>query len=430
LIRHLSLLLSLSMAMACGGAELVNDVDAGGTPPENLSAGGQDAGRPDAGDAGVLDAGKQDAGVSDGGDAGTADAGDAGGGDAGGYYGTPIEIPSQAPYDTWTWVPIPDTYCGNGTPTGLGINPHAGSSQLLIFLAGGGMCFDYLTCFVKQTASNLDGFSATELAGDIAELDDQPGGLNRADSDNPFKAYNYVVLPYCTGDIFAGTQQTTYHDPLGGAHVMDHVGHLDIEAYLQVLVPTFAATQTQVVFGGSSAGGFGALINYDLAATAFAPTPVLMIDDSGPPMRNPYLATSLLTTVWDAWGMGSAVPQACTTCTIDDGMSGIVSYLTATPSFRGSLISSEQDEVIKDFLTIGNPLMQFGWYYQIGLNDLYDNVIETAGPGQLRVFFIQSSQHVWFVFNDLGQVTSGGVTLAQFLTDEITPDAGFSNVLP
>ena len=128
-----------------------------------------------------------------------------------------------------------------------------------------------------------------------------------------------------------------------------------------------------MVFSGSSAGGFGALINYDVAAQAFSPTPVLLIDDSGPPMRNPYLATSLLTTIWNAWGMAGAMPPGCTNCTIAGGMSNLVPYLTSNPSFRGALISSEQDDVIKEFLTIGNPLMQLGTYYQTGLNDLYQN---------------------------------------------------------
>ena len=432
LLVHLRLLV-LVPALACGRLPgLVSDdagePDQGESPDANLDAGqtgGPDAGN--TGDAGERDAGKLDAGARDGGDAGVDDAGV----DSGiSYTGTPIQIPGDAPYDNWTWIPIPGAYCADGSPTGLGINPHAGASQLMIYLAGGGMCFDYTTCFVAKTASNLDGFTATDLAGDISELDDQPGGLNRSNADNPFKDWNYVVLPYCTGDIFAGTQLQTYYDPLGGAHTMDHVGHLNIEAYLQVVVPTFIDSTTQVIFGGSSAGGFGALINYYLAAQAFAPAPVYLIDDSGPPMRDPYLATSLLATIWSAWGMGAAVPPGCTSCTVANGMSSIVDYLTAAPSFRGSLISSEQDEVIKDFLTIGNPLMQFGWYYQIGLNDLYDNVIVPSGPGEFRVYFVQSSQHVWFVFNDLGQVTSGGVTLAQFVSNEVTPDAGFTDVVP
>lgn len=395
----------------------VIDVDAGSHPVDSGVDAGRDAGL-DAGDAG------HNAGV-DAGEVGLSDGGDAG------FTGVPIQIPTDAPYDTWTWIPIPGTYCANGSPTGLGINPHQGATKLQVFLAGGGMCFDYLTCFVAKTASNLDGFSQTELNADISELDNQPGGLNRADATNPFKDWNYVVLPYCTGDIFAGTQQQTYADPLGGLHTMDHVGHWNIGAYLQILVPTFYSTTTQLVLSGSSAGGYGALLSYPWVQDAFKPIPTVLIDDSGPPMRAPYLATSLLETLWSAWGMQAAIPPGCTTCTPQNGMSTIIPYLTTDPHFRGALLSSEQDEVIKDFLTIGNPLMQVGAYFQLGLNNLYTSTIQGAGPGKFEVFFIQSSQHVWFVFNNLGQVTSQGVTLEQFLEEEITPDGGpWTSVVP
>src|SRR4051812_36588276 len=47
-----------------------------------------------------------------------------------------IRIPAEAPYDLWSWVAFPDSVCGTGTSTGIGINPHAGSSDVVIWFRG------------------------------------------------------------------------------------------------------------------------------------------------------------------------------------------------------------------------------------------------------------------------------------------------------
>src|SRR5688572_23719998 len=41
--------------------------------------------------------------------------------------------PITATADQWTWVPFPDTACGNGAPTGLAVSLRPGSRRLVIF---------------------------------------------------------------------------------------------------------------------------------------------------------------------------------------------------------------------------------------------------------------------------------------------------------
>src|SRR5215831_18527342 len=41
---------------------------------------------------------------------------------------------------TWTWVPVPEAQCRDGSKTGFWINPNMASKKLVIFLEGGGAC--------------------------------------------------------------------------------------------------------------------------------------------------------------------------------------------------------------------------------------------------------------------------------------------------
>src|SRR4051794_5674614 len=46
--------------------------------------------------------------------------------------------PLTTPLDTWTFLPIDGAKCGNGTPTGIGVNRSTQSRDLVIMLEGGG----------------------------------------------------------------------------------------------------------------------------------------------------------------------------------------------------------------------------------------------------------------------------------------------------
>ena len=83
--------------------------------------------------------------------------------------------------------------CRDGSSTGFGINPSNASKKLMIFLEGGGACFNAVTCLVNPSA-----FSGNNYTGSSA------GIFNRADIANPVKDWNFVDVPYCTGDVHAG----------------------------------------------------------------------------------------------------------------------------------------------------------------------------------------------------------------------------------
>src|SRR5689334_20606686 len=65
----------------------------------------------------------------------------------------PPAKPIDAPKNKWTFVPIEGAVCDDGTPTGIGVyltdNPN-----LLVFLMGGGACWNYSTCGVLNTSTH------------------------------------------------------------------------------------------------------------------------------------------------------------------------------------------------------------------------------------------------------------------------------------
>ena len=90
-------------------------------------------------------------GVEEGGGGGTAGSGGTGG--TGGTGGAGASGPINAPADEWTFIDFPEAVCMNGTPTGIAINPHASSEDVLIFLEGGNACFNLISCL---STANLD----------------------------------------------------------------------------------------------------------------------------------------------------------------------------------------------------------------------------------------------------------------------------------
>ena len=227
-----------------------------------------------------------------------------GGAGAGGAGGSGPVCPPAGPFDgdeliaqpkQWTWVDIPGAKCRDGSPTGIGVRLNPASDKVFIYLEGGGACFNGTTCAISLAGFNKTAFGA--WAGTVGKL----GIFDPNPSSNPVRDWNAIYVPYCTGDVHVGS--VSNKSVPGGPNGQEFVGYENINLYLKRLVPTFA-NASQVLLTGVSAGGFGAAFNYDRVASAFCPTPVVLLDDSGPPMADPYLAPCLQKQWRDLWSAG------------------------------------------------------------------------------------------------------------------------------
>ena len=327
----------------------------------------------------------------------------------------PVEGPPiSAPSGKWTWVAVSGSRCRDGSPTGVGIRLNPSSTKVAIYLEGGGACFNTATCAIALASfgkATFDAWAAT--VGQLGIFDDGA-------ADNPIKDWNVVYVPYCSGDVHAGSASGA--DVPNGPQDQDFVGYENMGHYLGRLVPTFADA-THVLLTGVSAGGFGAAFNYHRVAAAFCPIPVTLIDDSGPPLADDYLAPCLQKKWRELWNLAAALPTECADCTLPSG-GGLVNYadhLAATwPNSRLGLISSTRDSVISTFFGYGadgctktTPIP--GDVYAEGLMDLRDNHLSSAsGWGS---YYVDSTTHTYLIGPGFYLAQVNGVKLTQWMRD-------------
>jgi hypothetical protein len=410
-MKHASLsigLLFLGIVAACGGGGGGSPSGQGGDSGVEASSG--DASSGDAsggGDRGGLRDAARDAPTEGASDAGHHDASD------GGEGGVVLGMPITAPAGQWTWVPFPDAFCGDGSTTGLGVNLSTASSRVLVYMEGGGACWDELTCYSLMTAANFTaGYSQTNFTTDTANAGylAMPGGFfDRTSATNPFKDYSFVYVPYCTGDIFAGSNVTTL-----GTHTAHFVGYANMTAYLKRVVPTFPGAE-RVYLAGSSAGGMGALFNWWQTQALFGPVRVDLIDDSGTYMPADEPVQDLPTEN-AAWNLVANAPPGCTKCATD--RSTLYSlFAAASPMHAGALLSYVQDTTLPTYY--GITTMQF----EQGLSEVLAN--DFTPTTNLKYFTNPAAGHVLFF---TPQLTTTTVTLEQFLAQMVTDSPSWANV--
>ncbi len=389
LASRLAFALSLSACLvgaACGGDSTMTEAgDAGGTTSTPRS----DGGAPTKGDAAVpVDAGA-------GSDAST---------DAG-----PAALPITAPAGTWTFVPITGMVCGDGSPTGVSVNPSATpGAPLFVFLMGGGACWSDLTCLGNAADNVSQTVDGPAIAADIARL---PLLFDRTRTDGAFRDASYVFVPYCTGDLHAGNARRDYQF-LGKKLTIEHRGARNVEALLPRLGATFRASK--VVLGGASAGGFGALLNYHRFRATFATARIDILDDSGTPIQP---TGSFWPDMQSAWNV--TIPAACTGCTTS--APAVLAYLDAQmgPAARLALLSYTQDQTIRSFT--GNLIPAL---FEADLGTLRSGM-----AARQRMFYVSGTSHV-LTNKSPPPVTAAGLDVATWLRQFASDDPAWAHQGP
>ncbi len=317
-----------------------------------------------------------------------------------------------APDEQWTYVPFPDSACGNGTPAGIGVNLRRGSRRVLIFFMGGGGCWDGLTCYGGNFAAHIrDTYTEALFNADIAGAGRLPM-FNRALATNPWRDASFVFIPYCTGDIHGG-DRVAEHGWGTRVYPTHHVGARNVEAYLRRLSPTFADAE-RVWVTGSSAGGYGAGIHWDRVADAFPRARVDLIDDSGPPIAIPKNRWEL----WrDAWN--PLFPQGCPQC-IEGPEHLMAFYGRRFGMSRMALLSYDQDQTISTYVGITTAS------FQMRLNDALTREFDPRPMA--RYFVITGSQHT--LFGNFNLRASNGTTLGEWLGQFATDAPTLRSVRP
>jgi hypothetical protein len=299
-----------------------------------------------------------------------------------------------APNETWTWIPVDGMQCGNGGATGIGVNLTDRSDRVMIFLQGGGACWDATTCFVVKSAVNIEsGYTEASFNAEIAQIGPA-----------------WIYVPYCTGDLHDGTRTATY-DVSGTAKTVAHVGALNYEKILARVHATRPAADT-VWLAGLSAGAYGVGFNLAATRTTWPNAQVHGLADSSPLIASEPTRWQAMQTQW-----AMRFPAACTGCSSDLGTMPAALRTEAPAGTRYGLLSYTRDSVISTYFGITQD------QFQTALN------AEVAGMGTGQAaFLITGTSHV--LIGNANLATSTNVTEATWVTQWATGDGAWASVGP
>jgi len=317
-------------------------------------------------------------------------------------------------------INLPGGICADGTQTYYTITQRPNAKKLLIYLSGGGGCWNKKGC-------------QAGLARQLSRVEDptdwQNGkGINDAsDPLNPFREeYDVVTVPYCTGDAFTGNNTIDYGTP-SDPYVIHHHGYENMQRLWGELKKSYPAPE-QVALLGCSAGGIGANFHLRGLAAAYPDADKVVISDAGTPFRPPFLVDANYRRVMHAWGTDKGLP-------FDPNLGRQVADFGELLRFN----SEQFSDIRYSFLSAyGDQVMTF-FSFSVGAHgpltavrrniiDVADNFIGRDNPTS-KVFYIDSTSHC-HTPKRLGNVKSEGTTLGAFLTAQVNHTSGWDNVRP
>lgn len=253
----------------------------------------------------------------------TGTGGSAGSGGAGGGGGSGFVPPE---FGSWVKYEPDGAICSDGSQYAFYVEFSETSDNVVIFFMGGGGCWDYESCVSggARGAANPNGLPE-DYANNHAEIAAQQINVNQVyplmnddPAVSPMADWNKVFVPYCTGDVYAGSITNTYDDPDGMEPPAEfaHQGHTNVVKMTEMLNEMFD-TVPKMFVGGCSAGGVGAIVNYYFLRTGIEGVQRgYLLDDSGPifpsvedTSRSAFLHQEVRD-VWDAEALIAKAPQS------------------------------------------------------------------------------------------------------------------------
>lgn len=162
----------------------------------------------------------------------------------------------------WRTVNLGDEcMCSDGSEYFLFVRK-GNSSNLLIHFSGGGACWDDFTCTNPNTiykaltqgnSKDLKAFYYPVVYDFFSKF--LKGVFDNTNESNPFRDWNIVYIPYCTGDLHIGNKTMNYKTEDGDEMEVHHNGQTNVTAALDWIYANFGKPE-KILVSGESAGGF------------------------------------------------------------------------------------------------------------------------------------------------------------------------------
>ncbi len=283
---------------------------------------------------------------------------------------------SDADSQTWAWTVDDGPLCMRGDAfrySTRALDPQ----RLVLFLQGGGACWDEFCLAVNQAPAGIPAVDA----------------LRRDLEVNPLREWSIAYLPYCDGSLFAGNRD---HDDNGdGTPDRFHRGLLNLSAALQHSRQQFPAPR-QVLLTGSSAGGFGTILATALVRVAWPDAEILVFNDSGVGVARDG-DVRFISHLIDQFGASQLVPDDCVDCLVNGHIAPLVGWaLERDDNLRVAVFSSWFDSIIGDtFLGMDPYLFQQALERETG-------ALHNRFPERYRRFIVDDSTHTTLLGDPTG----------------------------
>jgi hypothetical protein len=212
----------------------------------------------------------------------------------------------------------------------------------------GGACWDYPSCSGAagiRGAANPDG-----LMDDHWAIASAISPFLSQNEDSPSTTWNMVWVPYCTGDVHTGNVDKTYTDEVTGATLdFHHQGHADVQSVVSWLDGNFTHVPKMLVTG-CSAGGVGALVNYQYLRNGIhSVKQSYLLDDSGPIFPSNGYSGPLHQKIRSAWNLDSLAGDMPAGFTFQDMGSINTALADEFPNDRLATTFFERDKIYSGY---------------------------------------------------------------------------------
>jgi len=282
----------------------------------------------------------------------------------------------------WVFAESAGLTCRDGSSTGIGVRLQEDdkpsrrggpfhldnySDNLVIFMEGGGACFNFPSCLQNRPSFSKAEFFSDDFIGGYS------GIFDATRAENPVADWNFVYVPYCTGDEHAGSNPNGSVPPvdfildgnldgqtdLPGVPNQQFVGHDNMGRVVDYVQQYLGTDYDNVLLTGSSAGGVGTLANYQQVADGFPHAKVTALDDAGPVFYDDTFLPAVLQQLWrTTWDVSEVLPppEADNVPPSDDIERVYQAIADEHPDASLALITYEQDFTIRYFYSFGEAL--------------------------------------------------------------------------
>jgi hypothetical protein len=315
--------------------------------------------------------------------------------------------------DRWQYTEIEGAYCRDGSAAGVAVNAHAGATRLMIYLEQGGACFNEETCALNPSSVALDLIALGLITG-------ADGLFNRQQAENPLRDWNFVYVPYCTGDLHMGVRPDGLVPNVGP---QKFVGFDNMKLFLPRIAATFPGP-SQVLLTGASAGGMGTFGHLENVQDTFPEVRVAAVDDAGPQLSAALFQRCLQEHMREYWGLSESWLALCgAACSNqDDSLQDFAVHLGQTFGDRplGYLVGAS-DASLRSFASLSkndctgtaDPLNP-AFTAQEMTDDLLLFRRKVEPFANFNTFFPDDDQHTYTSQQGFYTIRAGGMKLSEW----------------